>query len=461
MPAPHRLRRYALLSLLIVALAPLAATAHDDSEWERWERWEQDRQDPYTGQGWTASGGGSPSISFDSVGIALQSWLPVIEIDPAATDANDIWGYVSPSGREYALIGLSNGTGVVEVSNPANAQLVEVIAGPSSSWRDIKTYQNYAYSVSEGGGGIQVIDLSQIDDGVVTLVNTVTTGGRAATHDVAIDTSSGMLFRAGGGGNNPPQGLRIYSLANPSLPVFVGEWHDRYCHDAVAASWTQAPYAGVEIAFCFANDTTGSGNPGVEILDVSDPQSVTVIGAINLSLPPIFSHAALYSHQGWLSPDRRYLYVNDEVDEGSLGNTTLTRVIDVQDLANPIQVATFTNGNTARDHNLFTRGRWIFEANYRSGLRVFSAVHPLAPVETAYFDTYPPDDAAHYNGLWGVYPYLPSGTILGSDIEKGLFVWTLAAEVPMLAPGSLVATALLLLGAGALALARKGPRRAR
>jgi choice-of-anchor B domain-containing protein len=429
--------RFVLFASLLL---PVAVSAHDDTEWDH------DRQPPYVGPGWTAAAGGGPPVTFASAGVQLQSWLTLTDLDPSATAANDIWAYVSPSGREYALIGISNGTSVVEVTSPAAAQRVGSIAGPASSWRDIKTYQHYAYAVSEGGGGIQVIDLSQVDSGVVTLSGSVTTGGRAATHDVAVDAESGMLFRVGGGSSNdPPLGVRIYSLANPAVPALVGEWHGRYCHDAQALTWTEAPYAGVEVVFCFANDTTAGGDPGVEILDVSDPQNVAVIGSINLSLPPIFSHPALYSHQGWLSPDRRYLYVNDEVDEGSLGTTTLTRILDVQDLANPTQVATFTNGNSARDHNLFTLGNRIFEANYRSGLRIYSAFDPLAPFESGYFDTYPPDDDAHYNGLWGVYPFLPSGTVIGSDIEKGLFVWTVAAAVPAADAWGRVATVLLIL----------------
>ena len=428
------------------AQAQSVLAAHDDEEWHH------DREPPYTGAGWLASQGGSPPVTFPSSGVELRSWIPVGEFDASATSANDIWGYVSPSGREYALIGLSLGTGIVEVTDPANAQVIEVISGPSSGWRDIKTFGEYAYAVSEGGGGIQVIDLGQVDSGIVTLANTVTTGGRLQTHDVALNTQSARLYRAGGGGSNPVQGLRIYSLADPPLPVFVGEWHNRYCHDAQVVTWTEAPYNGVEVAFCYANDTTTSGNPGIEILDVSDPQNISTIGSINLSLPPIFSHAAFYSHQGWLSPDRQRIYFNDEVDEGTLSTPTTTRVIDISDLSNPTQVATFTNGNTARDHNLFTKGNRIFEANYRSGLRVFDASDPLAPVEIAYFDTYPDNDLAHYNGLWGVYPYFPSGTVIGSDIESGLFVWTLTVtSVPSAStPGLLVLALLFVLCATAV-----------
>jgi len=430
------------------AFAQIVSAAHDDEEWNN------DRQPPYGGSGWLESEGGSAPIQFPSSGIDLRGWISLTEFDPSTTAANDCWGYVStPSGREYALIGLSLGTGFVEVTNPGGAQIVDVISGPTSSWRDIKTYQQFAYAVSEGGGGIQVFDLSQIDSGVVSLANTVTTGGRLATHDVAINTESARLYRAGGGGNNPIQGLRVYSLADPSLPVFVGEWHDRYCHDAQVVTWTEPPYVGVEVAFCYANDTTVSGNPGIEILDVSDPQNISVIGSINLSLPPLFSHPAFYSHQGWLSTNRRYVYFNDEVDEHETGNSTTTRVIDVSDLSNPTQVAIFTNDNTARDHNLYTKGSLIFESNYRSGLRVFAAGNPLAPVEFAFFDTYPDDDNANYNGLWSVYPYFPSGTIIGSDIEKGLFVWTFTTPpVPTLSARGLLATAALIIVAAVAAL---------
>lgn len=387
-------------------------------------------QPPYGGPGWRAAAGGAPPIDFPKKGLALLSWVPPLEFDLTVPSVNDCWGYVSPSGREYALIGLSIGTGFVEVTNPVDAQIVTVMPGPNSTSRDIKVYQHYAYAVSEGGDGIQVFDLSEIDRGVVTLVNTVTEGGRPGTHNVAINEESGYLYRVGGGPeecSDPEKGLRIYTLADPENPVFVAEWSERYCHDAQVVNWTEEPFAGREIAFCYANNTSGGGDPGIDILDVTNKAAISLIGSLDLSAPPIFSHPAEFSHQGWLSPDRRYVYLGDEAHEheGTLGTPTTTRVIDVSDLTSPIQVATFTNGNTATDHNLYTLGNLIFEANYRSGVRVFDAAEPLAPVEFAYFDTYPEDNEARLNGLWSVYPYLPSGIVLGSDEQKGLFVWVL------------------------------------
>jgi choice-of-anchor B domain-containing protein len=181
-----------------------------------------------------------------------------------------------------------------------------------------------------------------------------------------------------------------------------------------------------------------------------------LIGSINLKDPPIFSHPAWYSHQGWLSFDQRYIFVNDEVDEGHSGQPTTTRVIDVQDLTNPQQVAIFQNTMYARDHNLYTRGKLMFQANYRAGLRVLDASDPYAMQELSFFDTYPDDDDTKYNGLWSVYPYFKSGTIIGSDIEKGLFVWTFEPNrTPALRGDWVVGLLLAILLSGAAVLSRK------
>ncbi len=432
-------------ALLLLSLALLAPPVRDAGAHPGDPHHEEDAQTPYGGAPYLASEGGAPSIAFPASGVALRSWLPIPDLDPNATAGNSCWGYVSDSGREYALIGINTGTAVVEVTDPDAARLVAHLPGPTSIWRDIKTYQHYAYAVSEGGGGVQVFDLASIDAGTIVTLPAVTDGGTLTTHSVAVNEQSGRLYRAGGQGVT--QGLRIYSLAAANTPALLGTWNNRYCHEAQVVTWTKAPFVGVEVAFCYADDYSGGGNPGIEILDVSNPGNITVIGSINLSQPPILSHPAVYSHQGWLSPDRRYVYFDDEMDEHNPPYPlTTTRIIDVQDLTAPAQAGIFTNTTTARDHNQYTLGSRIFQANYRSGLRVLDATDPLVLSEIAYFDTYPEDDVASYNGLWNVYPYFPSGTLIGSDIEKGLFVWSLApAPVPVLpgvGPGLLAALVL-------------------
>ncbi|TDJ69595.1 MAG: choice-of-anchor B family protein [Planctomycetota bacterium] len=404
------LRRLAPVMLLGLALPALA---HDDDPKVL------SLQRPYQGPGFQSaaalvSGGGTTTLngfSFPSTGVQLLSWLPLNMLG-GGSSANDCWGYVAPSGREYAIIGTSNNTVFVEVTSPGNPQVVATMPGPTSLWRDTKVYQDHAYSVSEGGSGIQVFDMGQIDNGTVTLVGTVNDVGTSATHNVAIDEVSGFLYRSGGGSN----GLRIYSLANPDNPTFVGQWNTKYVHDVQIVTYTTGPLAGTEVAYCCGGFNGGSSQTGLTILDVTNKSNIQIMDEVFYSNPA-------YSHQGWLSEDRNYFYLGDELDEDGVLPTT-THVIDVSDPTNAFSVGPFTNGNQAIGHNLFTKGNLIYEANYRSGLRVFdTSASQTAPVEVAMFDTYPDDDHDNYNGLWSCYPYLPSGIVLGSDREKGLFVW--------------------------------------
>ena len=378
-----------------------------------------DRQPPVVAPPYRASiDGPYEGVPFEALRVTLMSWLPLGEFGSHAS-GNDCWGYTSPSGREYAIIGLEQGTSFVEVTDPGNAQIVRSHIGPTSLWRDIKVYQHYAYAVSEGGMGIQIFDMSAIDQGTVTYVGNVDDWASPNTHNVAIDIQSGFLYRCGGGG----WGLRIYSLANPANPVLVGNWNLRYVHDAQVVTYLEGPYAGRRIAFCNAGLNNGWALTGLTILDVTHKSAPQQLAHLQYPSPG-------YSHQGWLSPDRNFFYLNDETDESSYGMTTTTRIIQVTDLQQPVVVGSYTNGNTAIDHNLYTKDDLLFLSNYRSGLRVYRSDGSGGLTEVAYFDTYPGSDSANYNGLWSNYPYFESGTVIGSDLERGLFVWQLDLAPP-------------------------------
>jgi choice-of-anchor B domain-containing protein len=356
------------------------ALAHEDDPKEL------DRQPPYVGPGFQlsriASGGGgwlgggySGGGQFASQGISLLSWMPLNTLGGAstATAGNDCWGYTSPSGREYAIIGLNNGSAFVEITNPSAPVLLQHIAGPSSSWRDIKVWQDRAYIVSEGGSSIQVINLTSIDSGSVTLVGTTTGSGPASTHNVAIDMDSGYLYRCGGGTN---AGLRIFDLnANKNNPPEVGTWNTMYVHDVQVQTYTSGPAAGKQIAFTCAGFGNGSTNTGLRIVDVTNKASPIL-------LKEVFWPGARYSHQAWMSPDLQYLYLNDELDEGDTVGSTTTYIINVSDPANAFYVKGVNFANPAIGHNMYTKGTRLYEANYRSGLRVLDITDTLNPTET-------------------------------------------------------------------------------
>jgi choice-of-anchor B domain-containing protein len=355
-------------------------------------------------------------LSFPSSGVTLLSWLPTNQFG-GNSNGNSCWGYTSPSGREYAIMCLENKTAFVEITDPGNPVIVKKVLGPFSTWRNTKVYQEYAYSVSEGGDGIQVIDLTDIDNGNVSLANTITTGGTTATHTSWINEDTGYLYRAGGDNH----GLRIYDLANPANPVHVATWDNRYVHAVTTFLYTSGPWAGKEIAFACGGYNGGSSNTGVSILDVTNKGNIIQLKHKTYSNPG-------YSHQAYPSEDKQYLYLSDELDEdGTIGTRTI--VFDINNLNNPIERPSFTNGSTAVSHNYFVKGDLLFEANYRSGLRVFDKTNQLQPTEIAWFDTWPEDDNAAFNGLWNTFPFFPSGVVIGSDREKGLFVWWVGAPL--------------------------------
>ena len=404
---------FPIVAALSLATPPLVAFHADDPKI-------LDRQPPVPGTGYTAASNApglsaltaAASLGFPADNFTLQSWMTMSDLGFGGANGNDCWGYTSPSGREYALMLTTQGTAVVEVSNPTLPDLVGTISGPNSTWRDIKVYGSRAYAVSEGGSGIQVIDLSNVDAGVVTLENTVTGPGTSATHNIALDEVSGFLYRTGGGS----EGLRIYSLANPSTPQYVGSWSQRYVHDAQVVTYTSGPFAGRELAYCCGGLNGGQTDTGLTIVDVTNKSNPVVLSQV--SYP-----ARAYSHQGWLSNDRTRFYLGDELDEGSTVSTTTTRVFDVSDPANATYIGAFDNGNAAIGHNMYERDGILFQANYTSGLRAFDLNQSLnSPPEVGFFDTAPNSSSASFNGLWSCFVGFPSGTIIGSDIESGLFV---------------------------------------
>ena len=351
---------------------------------------------------------------FDASGVTLLSWIPTEDFPGSNTRANDLWGYVSPSGREYALMGLENGTAFVELTDPEAPVTVGFVPHPSTCCSDIKVYQQFAYVVNEGGangasGGMQIIDLSDIDNGVVTLVNTFAQSGLTQAHNIAINEESGYAYLMGAQGNISSGGLFVVDLSDPVNPSFAGAWSDTFVHDAQVVTYTEGPFAGREIAFAYTGDSL------LRIIDVTDKSAMAAISAAT------YPNAA-YAHQGWLSQDRRYVYLSDEFDENLSGIPTTTYVIDVDDLTQPTFVTSFSNGLPSTDHNLMVRGNFIFEANYTSGLRIYNAANLSLIEEVGYFDTYPDDDLPGFRGAWSVYTDLPSGNLLVSDMQSGLFI---------------------------------------
>lgn len=371
---------------------------------------------------------------YPCFGIDLYARVPFTMFSFNPTRASSIWGYVDLDDmREYAIIGLNTGTGVVDITDPANPAVAGTIQGPTSNWREVKVLQffnsaanrwdAYAYISNETGGGIQIIDLTNLPNSV-SLAGTYTGGGLSTAHSLFIsniDFSTNVANQPG----LPPYlylngsnlgGLRIISLANPTNLQEVGFWTGTYVHEIYThvfsdtrASQCLPGHNPCEVAFNFA------GYSGIRVIDVTNKSVPTTIGS--------FTYSQLgYTHSGWISRDTQHLFINDELDESNYGLNTRIRTVNISSLTSLFTSGLYTGTTRAIDHTAFTLGDKVIFSNYTRGVAVLNAANPNALYEVAFFDTYPTNNSANFAGAWGVYPYLPSGTIIVSDINRGLFV---------------------------------------
>jgi choice-of-anchor B domain-containing protein len=386
---------------------------------------------------------GGKAGPFPCSGVDLDGFLPnAVLNDGAAEDdmgdpveLNDIWGWTDPqTGREYALVGKTNGTAFVDITQadaprylgslPTAAPVLTLF----KTWRDIKVHDDHAFIVSEEPThGMQVFDLTRLR-GVTEpreWDEDAHYDGFGSAHNIAINEDSGFAYSIGT--RTCAGGSHIVDIRDPKAPKPAGcVAQDGYTHDTQCVN-----YDGPDERFA-----------GREICFDSNEDSVTIVDVTDKLLPKQLSRTeyagAQYTHQGWLTEDGRHFLVNDELDEQETGEPTTTRVFDVSKLDQPVLKGTYRAKVGSIDHNLYTKGDVVYEANYRSGLRVLDArgVGDGELKELGFFDVYPADDEAEFNGSWSNYPYFASGKVIVSGIEQGLFVLDpSAAEAPVTGDG--------------------------
>jgi len=356
--------------------------------------------------------------NYSCNGISLRKRVSLAAM--GGSSGNDIWGWVDPStGTEYALVGMDNGVSFVDVTDPVNPVIVGRLPTRTvaSTWRDIKVFQDHAFIVADGAGahGMQVFDLTRLANAVppAILAADAVYADFANAHNIAINEDTGYAYVVGT--NTCNEGLHIVDVSTPINPLFAGCHAAFQVHDTVCTIYhgPDVAYVGNEICFNSAKDR-------VEIVDVS-------IKGASITLGTTGYPGLAFVHQAWPTDDHRYLFVDDEIDEGQIGGPTRTFVIDMADLDAPAHVFTYEAPTMSRDHNLYVFGNRVFQANYTTGLRVLEFMDPgLGEItEVAFFDTFPANDSIAFDGAWSVYPYLPSGNIIVSDISNGLFILAL------------------------------------
>jgi choice-of-anchor B domain-containing protein len=301
------------------------------------------------------------------------------------------WSYVHPDGREYAILGTTDGTAIVNVTNPAASYEVAFIPGLASSWREMKQYLTYVYVSTEAvGGGIQIIDMA--DPEQPQHIGTYTTGFNRA-HTLQVDPARALLFCNGTRLNSTQTGMRILSLADPVNPVDVGGYTPDYVHDCF-------PRGDTLFASCIFSAT-------MRVLNIANPASITEITS--------WTYPGAFTHSAETSKDGKYLYVCDELNYGTM------KVFDIQDLLAHPQILEITVNPLAIVHNIHVKADTGFVAYYTEGIRLFDLSDPTLPAEFGHYDTYA-GYSGGFHGVWEIARF-PSGTFIASDINSGLYVF--------------------------------------
>jgi len=309
----------------------------------------------------------------------------------------NIWGYAA-GGNEYALVGAKNGLSIVNVTDPDNPDEIIQIAGPSSDWREIKTYQNYAYVVSEGGGGIQIVDLTNLPN--TNLAHKSYKGNGAinnqliTAHALHVDVVKGFLYVYG---SNLFNGRAlIFNLnGDPYNPNYVGYYNSNfsgsgnYIHDGFVDN--DIMYGGhVYGGFFSIVNMSNKANP-VLVATQQTPGNFT--------------------HNTWRSGNT--LFTTDEISNSFLSSYDISDPDNIT-LLDKIQS---NPGSSSIVHNTHIINDYAVTSWYKDGFTIVDVSRPANMVQVGNFDTYPNGGGSGFSGCWGVYPYLPSGNIIASNIN--------------------------------------------
>lgn len=346
-----------------------------------------------------------------SLNVTITDSLPA----PASQTLANICGYTAPNGNEYALLGGSSGMIIVDVTNPSNVTQIVQIPMVNSLWKEIKVYQHYAYVTTEGtGGALQIVDLSAIPatNSSAYTYHTYTGDGAIAgqlstIHALHIDTTKGFCYLFG---TNLFNGGAVFLdlNADPYNPTYAGNYsvgvgNAAYVHDGYVDNDTL--YAGhIYVGYFTIVDCTNKSAP-VEI----GQQTTTTA----------------FTHNTWLTPDHKYCFATDENTNSFLTGYDVSNPSNIQE-TDRTQSWNPNSGSIVHNTHIVTQGNanWAVTSWYRDGFVITDVTRPNNLVNVGWYDTYPQGQGNGFDGDWGVYPFFPSGTIVVSNIDEGLYVFS-------------------------------------
>ena len=338
------------------------------------------------------------ALCFSFFSMSAQLNVSFVGDLPYSEELSDIWGYAAPDGTEYALVGVNDGTSIVSLADPANPTEVGFIPGAQSIWRDIKTFGDFAFvTTDQGSDGLLVIDMTNLPTSFESYYWTPdlpNIGTLSRCHNIYID-EDGWMYLAGCNINNGA--VMIFDVFTDSYnPVFVNNVQGSYSHDVYTKENTM-----------YASNLSS----GLQIFDVTDK--------MDIQLEAIQTTAFNFTHNAWSTDDNNFVFTTDELADAPVGSYDVSDLDDIKEMDQ--FRPTTTLGEGVIPHNAHVWNNFVIVSYYSDGCIILDATHPDNLIEVGNFDTFIPTSTG-FSGAWGAYPYLPSGLILVSDIESGLYV---------------------------------------
>lgn len=330
---------------------------------------------------------------------------------------SDLWvhgnaAYTGTWGQRSTAAGTLNGNtlNTWDISVPSTPVLVDFLMVDAGTINDVKVSEDGTLGVithegsASGGNGITLLDLTDplAPAPIVHFTTTLENG----VHNAWIDGTHVYLVVDG---TNSQAGLRILDVSDPADPAIVADFyggssslHDVYVRDGLAflSHW----------------------NAGLIILDVGNGRA-----GGSPANPVEVSRLATQggqTHNAWYWPAGGYVFVGEE----DFQTPGIMHVVDVSDISNPREVATFAVPGTTPPHNF-----WMDETDeilylswYTNGIRALDVSGRLLGAldrqgrEIAGFLYAQAAGAQFPSRNWA--PQFHNGLLYLSDMNTGLWV---------------------------------------
>ncbi len=324
------------------------------------------------------------SLAAQNTGVTLLSRVP------AQGRLSGVWGHTAPDGRELAIVGEEPSLWLVETTDPANPVTVGRFAAPTSRWREVTSFGNYVYAVSEHHAGLRVVDVSNL--GAPVDLGYRHQGLWTNAHTISVDPARGHLYV-----NGTNAGMLVLdAAASPTNPPEIGRFTVAYVHDVT-----------VRRGRAYASESSAGQ---LRILDVTNPSQINQPGATVARFPT----PGGLTHSSWVTRDDRLLITADEINSSFL---------QAFDISTPVPIPRGgyqTVGFIV--HNVLLIGRTGYIAHNAEGFHMVDLANPNSITRVARYDTSAFGANAGFEGAWGVYPFADSGVIYASDRAEGLFL---------------------------------------